>query len=93
MAEIIENLTDSLYRACHACCRFVVTDKNSLDCVGFVCFEHTAIFFEWHTATPFDVNIVNIEAKAGAHINPEMGELAEAGGQHLVAGIERIGDR
>ena len=42
---------------------------------------------------PFDLDDFGLEAVAPAQIDPQMGELPEAGGEHLVAGRERVGDR
>ena len=72
--------------------RLVMADQHRLDAMGLVGGEALGIGLDRRPLAPFALDHVHLEAEAPAHLDPEMGELAEAGGEHPVAGRERVGE-
>ena len=66
--------------------RLVMADQHRLDAMGLVGGEALGIGLDRRPLAPFALDRVHLEAEAPAHLDPEMGELAEAGGEHAVAG-------
>jgi hypothetical protein len=69
-----------------------VADQHRLDLVRLVGGEPLGIALDRRTLAPLDVDDFGVQALALAEIDPQVGELPDAGGEHLVAGGERVGD-
>ena len=73
--------------------RLVVADQDRLDPMLLVGRQALGIGFDRHALAPFGIDGIDLEPEATAHLDPKMGELAEARGQHPVAGGKRVGQR
>ena len=71
----------------------VVGDEDGLDLVLRVGPETPLEFGHRHARAPGHVDHLHVEAEAFGHLHPQRRELAEAGHQDLVAGVQRVGDR
>ena len=66
-------------------------DQHRLDGFVGVVGQNLREALDRRTLAPLDVDLDHVQAHALAHVDPEVGELADAGREHLVAGRERVG--
>src|SRR5579864_4593671 len=71
----------------------VVTGEHALDLVALVGAQDLRVTLERHSFAPFDLQHLDLEAEALRHVDPQMRELTEAGGEDPVARRERVGER
>src|SRR5579864_6035154 len=71
----------------------VVTGEHALDLVVFIGAQNLCVTLQRHSFAPLDLQSLDLEAEALRHVDPQMRELTEAGGEDPVAGRERVGER
>ena len=91
MAGRIERAAHAGDIAGHAGCRLVVGGEHRLDLMVRIGGQDVLETLDRYALAPLNVDHFDIEALTLAEIDPEMGELAEAGDQHLVARRQRVG--
>ena len=77
----------------HAGRRFVVRDQHGLDLVRGVIAQDLREPVDRAALAPSDIHLNDIEPEPLAHVDPFLAEHAVAGRQHLVARVQRIGQR
>src|SRR6516164_5621892 len=92
MIELVEKLAHAQHIGRDTRRRLVVRDEDGLDLVLLVRGQTLQVLIDRYALAPFDIDGVDVEAKALAEIDPQQRELAKYGGQHLVAGRQRVGD-
>ena len=70
---------------------FIVGDEDRLVSMRLIGLELLGEDFDRSALAPRHIDDIGIKPVADAHVGPQQRELAEAGDQHLVAGIERVG--
>ena len=68
----------------------VMAGEHSLDLVLLVRFQRLLGTLERHALAPLDILDFHVVSEPLRHVDPQMAELSEARGQHLVAGRQRI---
>src|SRR5262249_39267016 len=92
MIELVENVAHASNIGGDTRRRLVVRDEYGLDLALLICLQMLPVILQRHALTPFDIDGVNIEAKALTEIDPQERELTKYEGQHLVAERQRVGD-
>jgi hypothetical protein len=92
MMRVIERMAHTGDITCDTRRRLIVGDEHGLDLVMMVGLEVGGKDIYRHAFTPGHVDHLDLEAQTDAHIDPQMRELAEARGENLVAGRQRVGE-
>ena len=90
---LVQRLADARDVAGDAGRGLVVGEEHRLDLVTLVGRERLAVALDRRALAPLGVEHLDLEAEPLGHVDPEMAEHAEAGGEHLVARRERVGQR
>jgi hypothetical protein len=71
----------------------VVGEEHRLDLMALVRGKRFLVPLDRGTFTPLGIEHEDVESQPLRHVDPEMAEHAEAGGEHLVAWRERVRER
>src|SRR4051812_784734 len=71
----------------------IVAGEHGLDLVAAIGGKDIGIALDRDAFAPIDIDEFDLETVALTHVDPEMGKLAEARGEDLLARRERVGER
>jgi hypothetical protein len=71
MIELVENLAYASNIGGDTGRRLVVRDEYGLDLVLLICLQTLPVILQRHALTPFDIDGVDVEAKALTEIDPQ----------------------
>src|ERR1700735_1242561 len=73
--------------------RLVLADEHRLDLVLLVGAQRGQVALDRSSLAPRRLEYLDLVTEALAHVDPQVAELAEARGEHLVAGVQTVGQR
>jgi len=71
MIELVENLAYASNIGGYTGRRLVVRDEYGLDLALLICLQMLPVILQRHALTPFDIDGVDVEAKALTEIDPQ----------------------
>ena len=72
---------------------FILAGQHGLDLVLLVRPQYLLVALERHALAPLDLDDFHVVAEPLRHVDPQVTELPEARGKHLVARRQRVGQR
>ena len=93
MLDAVHGLAHRGDVAGHAGRRLILTDEHGLDLVLLVRAQRGEVAVDGCPLAPGRLEYLDLVTEALAHVDPQVAELTEARGEHLVAGVQAIGQR